>query len=171
MNLYTYVATKPALPQPSAASHEPHLYTYVSSTKRNHNQGSNFSNVAHHCHLSPQYVQQPQPYYAPQPAAPPAPAPAPAPTKTEQYTHYHWYGNTRAQVDAENVSIAHYTGATKPTQLVPHNPSASQQWWCRELDGTYTLRNTNDIMENLQPGFWQYAQPGGYPYFIRQEKT
>ena len=51
MNLYTYVATKPALPQPSAASHEPHLYTYVSSTKRNHNQGSNFSNVAHHCHL------------------------------------------------------------------------------------------------------------------------
>jgi len=114
-----------------------------------------------------QYVQQPQPtYQAPQAAA----VQASAPVETQQYTHHHWHGASKAQVDAENIAIAQKTGVTKPVPLVPYKPSASQQWWCRELDGSYTLRNTNDIMENLQPGFWQYAQPGGYPYFIRQEK-
>ncbi|KAI9880053.1 MAG: hypothetical protein M1830_005785 [Pleopsidium flavum] len=113
------------------------------------------------------YSQQPQPYYY---TPSPAPAQASASASAQQYTHHHWYGSSKAEVDAENMAIAQTTGATKPTHLIPYKPSPSQQWWCRELDGSYTLRTTNDIMDNLQPGFWQYAQPGGYPYFIRQEK-
>lgn len=83
--------------------------------------------------------------------------------------HQPWYGKTKAQVDAENIAIARQVGATKPVQLVPYNPSPEQQFWCRELDTSYTLRTSKDITENLQPGFWQYAE-GGYPYWVRTEK-
>ncbi|MCJ1369993.1 hypothetical protein MMC20_001205 [Loxospora ochrophaea] len=101
------------------------------------------------------YASPPQPQYQ---------APEPAP-----YTH--WHGSSKAEIDQQNINIAQATGATKPVQLVPYKPEPGQQWWCRETDGTFTLRTANDIMENAQPGFWQYAHPGGYPYWIRQNKV
>ncbi|WEW56159.1 hypothetical protein PRK78_001594 [Emydomyces testavorans] len=78
-----------------------------------------------------------------------------------------WPGATRAEIDAQNIAIAKATGATRPQSLVPYKPADGQQWWCRELDGSYTLRTTNDIMENLQPGQWIYSSTG-FPYFVRQ---
>ncbi|KAM5458435.1 hypothetical protein MaudCBS49596_000348 [Microsporum audouinii] len=78
-----------------------------------------------------------------------------------------WVGPTRAEVDAQNLAVARATGAMRPQSMVPYRPAEGQQWWCRELDGSYTLRTTNDIMENLQPGYWAYSS-SGYPYFIRQ---
>ncbi|KAK2875953.1 hypothetical protein FQN49_001495 [Arthroderma sp. PD_2] len=78
-----------------------------------------------------------------------------------------WIGPTRAEVDAQNLAVARATGAMRPQSMVPYRPAEGQQWWCREVDGSYTLRTTNDIMENLQPGYWTYSS-SGYPYFIRQ---
>ncbi|KAF3479547.1 uncharacterized protein GIQ15_06523 [Arthroderma uncinatum] len=78
-----------------------------------------------------------------------------------------WIGPTRAEVDAQNLAVARATGAMRPQSMVPYRPAEGQQWWCREIDGSYSLRTTNDIMENLQPGYWAYAS-SGYPYFIRQ---
>jgi hypothetical protein len=99
-------------------------------------------------------------YYYPHAVAAPAPA-------SPKATHVHWYGSTRAEVDAQNAAIlkAH----AKPTQMAPYKPSADQQFWCRELDNSYTLRTAKDINDNLQPGVWQYGDEG-YPFFIRQEK-
>ncbi|EFR01182.1 hypothetical protein MGYG_04184 [Nannizzia gypsea CBS 118893] len=78
-----------------------------------------------------------------------------------------WIGPTRAEVDAQNLAIARATGAMRSQSMVPYRPAEGQQWWCRELDGSYTLRTTTDVMENLQPGYWAYSS-SGYPYFIRQ---
>ncbi|MCJ1335958.1 hypothetical protein MMC09_001232 [Bachmanniomyces sp. S44760] len=112
------------------------------------------------------YIPQPQPVYQSPPAYYHAAAPQP-----QLVNHVAWQGPSKAQVDAENMAIAQATGATKPVHLVPFNQSDDQQLWVRELDGSYTLRTVKDIQENLQPGYWQYAQPGGYPYFICQKKT
>ena len=95
---------------------------------------------------------------------------AAAPAIEQPSAHHVWYGRTKEQVDAENIAIAQKVGTNKPVQLVPYNPSGEQQFWCRELDSSYTLRTSKDITENLQPGFWQYAQPGGYPYWYRMKK-
>jgi hypothetical protein len=52
---------------------------------------------------------------------------------------------------------------------VPYKPSPDQQFWCRELDRSYTLRTMTDIMGNCQPGEWRESE-SGYPYFIRRKK-
>ncbi|MCJ1468807.1 hypothetical protein MMC07_007437 [Pseudocyphellaria aurata] len=91
-----------------------------------------------------------------------AAAPVPEPVK-----HNFWYGSTKVEVDAQNAAIAQASGATKPVQLIPQGGTPSSQYYCRELDGSYTLRTVTEIMETLQPGHWQYANPGGYPYWIR----
>lgn len=96
-------------------------------------------------------------YYQPQ---------VPVGVAAPQQAHVNWIGATKAEVDAQNIAIAKEVGATKPSNLVPYKLVDGQQWWCRELDGSFTLRTTNDIMDNLQPGHWTYAS-GGYPYFIR----
>lgn len=51
-------------------------------------------------------------------------------------------------------------------QLVPANPAAGQQFYCRELDGSYTLRTVTDIETSCQPGSWHKSSTG-YPYFVR----
>lgn len=80
-----------------------------------------------------------------------------------------FYGATKAQVDAQNAAIADRTGGTKPIQMVPYKPKAGQQFWCRELDGGYTLRTMRECMEDLQPGRWEKSE-AGYAYFIREKK-
>ena len=93
----------------------------------------------------------------------PTPAPAPKPASS----HVYWYGSTKEEVDAQNHAV--HKAHAKPTPLVPYKPSNDQQYYCRELDGSYTLRTPTDVMENLQPGYWKYSEEG-YPYFIRQKK-
>ncbi|GAD93562.1 predicted protein [Paecilomyces variotii No. 5] len=79
-----------------------------------------------------------------------------------------WRGPTKKEVEEQNAKIAGKVGVTKPAQLIPYEAADGQQWWVRELDGSFTLRTTNDIMENCQPGRWAYAS-AGYPYFVRAE--
>ncbi|KAI4116601.1 MAG: hypothetical protein LQ345_003007 [Seirophora villosa] len=87
--------------------------------------------------------------------------PQPEPTRV-------WYGSTKAEVDAQNAALAQDVGAYKPMELIPANPTAGQQFYCRELDGTYTLRTMTDIETACQPGAWHRASTG-YPYFIRNK--
>ncbi|KAA6408767.1 MAG: hypothetical protein FRX48_07110 [Lasallia pustulata] len=108
-------------------------------------------------------------YYDYSKPAAPAPAPAPEPAKPIPSPLQHGYIQYPQVTTVTHASIAARIGATKPVQLVPYDPSPEQQFWCRELDTSYTLRTAKDITENLQPGFWQYAQ-GGYPYWVCMEK-
>lgn len=39
-------------------------------------------------------------------------------------------------------------------QIVPQDPGPNA-FWCRELDGTYTLRTMNTVTHDLQPGEWR----------------
>ena len=59
---------------------------------------------------------------------------------------------------------------TKPQPMVPYKPRPEQLFWCRELDGGYSLRTHKNIAEDLQPRVWQYGDES-YPYFVRQEKN
>lgn len=43
-----------------------------------------------------------------------------------------------------------------------------QEFYCRELDGSWTLRNMGAIVKECQPGFWQSSK-SGYPVFYRQK--
>lgn len=90
--------------------------------------------------------------------------PAPEPVKTN-----YWHGGSKTEVDMQKIEIAQATGVTKPVQLIPHGTSTDQQFYVKELDGSWTLRTTTDIMGSCQPGRWEYAQ-GGYPFFVRKKK-
>ncbi|KAL8712374.1 MAG: hypothetical protein Q9225_006951 [Loekoesia sp. 1 TL-2023] len=110
--------------------------------------------------IGPIQPAQPAPTYQPRLPLYYAGQPQPEPTRI-------WYGSTKAEVDAQNAALAHSVGAYKPIEFVPANPTASQQFYCRELDGTYTLRTMTDIETSCQPGSWHKAQTG-FPYFIRK---
>ena len=77
-------------------------------------------------------------------------------------------GKTRDQVHWENQQIANNTGANEYHQMVPYNAAAGQQFWCRELDGAWSLRTVNECMTELQPGYWDKSQ-SGHAVFIRQK--
>ncbi len=74
-------------------------------------------------------------------------------------------------MDAKKAQAEVEAAAAKPVQLIPQVPVASQEYYCRELDGSYTLRSTNEIMQSLQPGYWTFGKAGGYPYWVRTAKT
>ncbi|KAI4221869.1 MAG: hypothetical protein L6R36_006579 [Xanthoria steineri] len=78
-----------------------------------------------------------------------------------------WYGSTKAEVDAQNAALAQAAGAYTPMNLVPANPGAGQQFWCKELNDCYTLRTMTDIETSCQPGSW-HTSSVGYPYFVRK---
>lgn len=55
-----------------------------------------------------------------------------------------------------------------PTQLAPYKPADGQQFWCKELDGSWTLRTHQDIvMGEVSPGHWERHSSSGYFYWVR----
>lgn len=42
------------------------------------------------------------------------------------------------------------------------------EFYCRELDGSWSLRTCTDIVKNCQPGFWQTNAKSGWPVYYRQ---
>ncbi|KAI9830048.1 MAG: hypothetical protein M1819_005878 [Sarea resinae] len=156
-HIYTYKPTKPTAtrtvappaPRPPPPPPAPASYTYA---------------AAYPYPAYPAYAYMPyQAAYPPQPAAAAAEPPA-------SYQHA-WHGASRGQVVEDDVKISARTGANAPHAMAPLDPSPSQQWWCRELDGSYTMRTFDTISHELQPGSWTWAQQGGgggYPYFVRE---
>ena len=102
---------------------------------------------------------QPSPiqFYSSQPAAEPV-----------NFTPYK--GLTSQEVHDRNVARAQNHGGFNPVQLVPQDASPDNQYWCRELDGTWTARTVDTIMNSLNPGQWAYG-PSGYPYWVRHAKS
>ncbi|KAL8999022.1 MAG: hypothetical protein Q9169_002020 [Polycauliona sp. 2 TL-2023] len=109
------------------------------------------------------YISPAQPAYTYHPQAPLyyAGHPTPEPAKI-------WYGSTKAEVDAQNAALAQGVGAYSPMNMVPANPGAGQQFWCKELNNAFTLRSMTDIETSCQPGSW-HTSSVGYPYFIRKK--
>lgn len=55
-----------------------------------------------------------------------------------------------------------------PTQLAPYKPADGQQFWCKETDGSWTLRTHSDIINGeVSPGHWERHQTSGYFYWVR----
>ena len=61
-------------------------------------------------------------------------------------------------------------GASQPLQFLREEPTSKTEYYCKELNGTWTQRTTNDIMNNCQPGEWRFHSQTGYPYFVRKAK-
>ena len=95
-------------------------------------------------------------FYTSQPAAEPT-----------HFTHYQ--GLTAHQVNNRNIHRAQNHGRSY-LQLVPQTSSPDNVFYCRELDGSWTLRTVNTIMNSLQPGHWAQG-PKGAIQWIRQAKA
>ena len=78
--------------------------------------------------------------------------------------HVKWYGQ-----DTTATTAAHHKPqgeGVKMIPLMPTTPDPKQQFYCKELDGSFSLRTVDDIGKNAGPGFWQYGS-GGWPFFTR----
>lgn len=90
---------------------------------------------------------------------------------TAEPANFNYYqGLTSQQVNDRNMSRAQNHGGFDQVQLVPQDASPDNEYYCRELDGTYTVRTVNTIMNSLTPGQWAYASTG-YPYWVRHAKA
>lgn len=92
-----------------------------------------------------------------------ASAPAPEPYNRQVYE------GRSAEGGGHNHVSAHYGGPggqPGPIQIVPRNPSVKDEYYCRELNSSYSLRTATAIMRDCQPGYWDHGS-SGYPYWIR----
>ena len=64
----------------------------------------------------------------------------------------------------------HAIGAAERVQLVPETPTGDDKYYCKGLDGGFTLQTTNFIMNHCQPGQWRVATKTGFPYWERHIK-
>lgn len=55
-----------------------------------------------------------------------------------------------------------------PTQMFPYKPEDGQQFWCKETDGTWTLRTHSDLISGDLLPCQLYRHPtSGYYYIVR----
>lgn len=86
---------------------------------------------------------------------------------------YYFVGSSAAEIQAQNAIIAAQfmaAGQLKgpPNQLVPYKPGNSPQFWCKELDGSWTLRELSDFTSgDLTAGRWEVHPTSGYHYFVK----
>ncbi|KAI1144092.1 hypothetical protein F5Y05DRAFT_418223 [Hypoxylon sp. FL0543] len=74
-------------------------------------------------------------------------------------------GKTGLEVQIENFHTAQNTKAFEGQDIAPADPDVSRMYYCRELDGAWTLRNRYSIDKM---GDWRwYVMPGGIFYAIR----
>lgn len=79
-------------------------------------------------------------------------------------------GTTTAEMQAQNAILAAHLAATQsqPTMLAPYKPGSSPQFWCKELDGSWTLREYADTLKgDFPPGHWERHGTSGYYYYVR----
>ena len=78
-------------------------------------------------------------------------------------------GMNTSEIMAQNAIVAAQMGwQGTPKQLAPYKPSDTQQVWCKELDGSWTLRELTDFVSgDITAGRWETHPTSGYRYFIR----
>ncbi len=83
----------------------------------------------------------------------------------------YFVGATAAEIQAQNIVMAANIAAAQqqqPTQIAPYKPGSSPQFWCKELDGSWTLREYNDSLKSdFPPGHWERHATSGYYYYVR----
>jgi hypothetical protein len=59
----------------------------------------------------------------------------------------------------------------RPSVALPYAPSADgeQQFWVRDLDGSYELKTPTQIRDTCQPGSWKTGS-SGFPYYVRERR-
>lgn len=80
-------------------------------------------------------------------------------------------GTTPADIHAQNAVFAQQygTNGVQPTTLAPYKPGEPVQFWCRELDGGWTLRGYSEIcLGDVSPGHWEKHAVSGYFFWVRQ---
>lgn len=87
----------------------------------------------------------------------------------------YFVGNPSDYATQQAMLAAYYgqVGVPKPlpTQLAPYKPADGQQFWCKELDGSWTLRTHTDIvMGEVSPGHWERHATSGYFYWVRSKR-
>ncbi len=72
-------------------------------------------------------------------------------------------------MQAQNAIIAAQFGQQSfPNQLVPYKPGKTPQFWCKELDGSWTLRELSEFTAgDLSAGRWEVHPTSGYRYFVK----
>lgn len=85
----------------------------------------------------------------------------------------YFVGATSAEGQAQNAILlanmqAAQAAQQQPSQLVPFKPGQSPQFWCKELDGSWTLREYNDALKpDFPTGHWEKHATSGYQYYVR----
>lgn len=82
----------------------------------------------------------------------------------------YYVGGGQMDYAAQQAYLYSHMGFAKPppTQVAPYKPADGQQFWCKELDGSWTLRTHSDIISgDLSPGHWERHPSSGYVYWIR----
>ena len=83
----------------------------------------------------------------------------------------YFVGATATEIQTQNaIMLANMQAAQQqqPSQLAPYKPGSSPQFWCKELDGSWTLREYNDALKSDFPaGHWEKHPTSGYQYYVR----
>jgi hypothetical protein len=82
----------------------------------------------------------------------------------------YFVGATAAEIQAQNMVMAANLAAShqQATQIAPYKPGSSPQFWCKELDGSWTLREYTDSLKTDFPtGHWERHATSGYYYYVR----
>ncbi|KAI8966859.1 hypothetical protein F5Y11DRAFT_343228 [Daldinia sp. FL1419] len=74
-------------------------------------------------------------------------------------------GKTANEIQLEQYHTALNTGALEGQDIAPSDPDPSRMYYCRELDGVWTLRNRYCI-DNMGDCRW-FVKPGGIFYAVR----
>lgn len=82
-------------------------------------------------------------------------------------------GSSAAEIQAQNAilqanlyHLAASQAPAQPTQIAPFKPGTGQQFWCKETDGSWTLRDQTDAA-TLGAGHWETHSTSGYHYFVK----
>lgn len=85
----------------------------------------------------------------------------------------YFVGSTAAEIQAQNVmlqanlyNLAASQAQQQPSQIAPYKPGTGPQFWCKETDSSWTLRDQTDAA-TLGAGHWETHSTSGYHFFVK----